>query len=306
MRRVMSEMSKQAVDPFQGVASRHVMPSAMTSVDMEREAAERALAHAGVSRDEIDLVLTHTPMPEYLLSNPACVLHQALGLGPDCMTLQVDAAGNSFLMQLTIAEQLIAAGRANRALLVQSSAGSRLLQVEDPQSPLYGDGAAAMVMMPVERPSFLATVHRTDAKHPRVLTASVPGKRWYDEGRNVLQPDLPSARESFLETVDRAAEVIVPALAKAQVAASDVDVFVAHQGTPWLREVTMELSGMTRARHHDMFARTGYLFAANIPLTLEAMHQARLINDGDTVVILGGGVGATLAAVVMRWRELPR
>jgi 3-oxoacyl-[acyl-carrier-protein] synthase III len=234
------------------------------------------------------------------------VLHHALGLRPECMTLQVDAAGNSFLMQLTIGEQLIAAGRASCALLVQSSAGSRLLEVEDPQSPLYGDGAAAVVLRSVDRSSILATVHRTDARYSRVLTASVPGKRWYDEGRNVLQPDLPSARESFLETVDRAEEVILPALAKAQLAARDVDVFVAHQGTPWLREVTMEVLGLTRARHHDMFARTGYLFAANIPVTMEAMHQAQLINDGDTVAVLGGGVGATIAAVVMRWRRLPR
>jgi 3-oxoacyl-[acyl-carrier-protein] synthase-3 len=301
MQRVMAAMSKQAIDPFQGMVARHVMPATMTSVDMEAEAAVRALAHAHVDRGEIDLLLTHTPMPEYLLSNTACVLHEALGLRPECLALQVDAAGNSFLMQLTLAESMIASGRASRALIVQSAAGSRLLDVEEPQSPLFGDGASAMVLAPVDQKSFLAIEHRTYGNHPRVLTASVRGKRWYDEGRNVLQADLASARESFLQTADHAAEVVAPALAKAGIAAEDVDFFAAHQGTPWLREVTMESCGMTRARYYDMFAHTGYLFAAGLPLVLEAALRENLLAEGHRVVILGGGVGSTVGAVVMRW-----
>ena len=307
MRRVMAAMAKQAVDPFQGMTERRVMAADMTSVDMEAEAARRAIAHAGIDRGEIDLLLSHTPMPEYLISNTACVLHEALGLRPDCMTLQVDAAGNSFLMQLTIAEQMIASGRANRALLVQSAAGSRLLEQEEVQSPLFGDGAAAVVLAPVATPSFLATTHRTDGKHPRALIASVRGKRWYDEGRIVLhRGDLASARTSFLETADRALEVIAPALAKAGVAAGDVEFFAAHQGTPWLREVTMEVAGLTRARHYDAFGRTGYLFGASIPFVLQAAHIDHLVEPGQLVVILGGGVGATIGAIVMRWGVLAR
>ncbi|CAN5757092.1 ketoacyl-ACP synthase III [soil metagenome] len=307
MRRVMAAMAQQAVDPFQGMTHRHVLAEDMTSVDMEAEAARRALAHAGIDRSEVDLGLSHTPVPEFLLSNSSCVLHETLGLRPECMTLQVDAAGNSFLMQLTIAEQMIASGRASCALIVQSAAGSRLVEVEEPQSPLFGDGAAAMVLAPTERPSFLSTVHRTDGKHPRALIASVRGKRWYDDGRVVLhRGDLASARQSFLETADRAVEVIGPALAKAGVSPADIDLFAAHQGTPWLREVTMEIAGMTRARHHDSFATTGYLFGASIPFVLQAAHQAQLVEEGQLVLILGGGVGATIGAIVMRWGRLAR
>ena len=306
MQRVMKAMSKQALDPFQGMLSRHVMPATMTSVEMEAEAAVRALSHAHVDRGAIDLLLSHTPMPEYLLSNTACVLHEALGLRPECLTVQVDASGNSFLMQLTIAEQMIASGRASCALIVQSAAGSRVLEVEEPQSPLFGDGASAMVLTRVDHRSVLAIEHRTYGKHPRVLSASVRGKRWYDDGRNVLHADLPSARDSFLETADRAAEVIGPALAKAGIRAEDVDLFVPHPGTPWMREVTMEFCGMTRARYYDLFAHTGYLFAAGIPLVLEAAHRNALVDEGHHVVILGGGVGATVGAAVLRWGQLPR
>ncbi len=307
MRRVMAAMAKQALDPFQGVTSRHVMPPHMSAVEMEAQAAERALAHAGIDRGQIDLLLAHTPVPEYLMSNTACVLHEALGLPAGCFTMQADASGNSFLMQLIVAEAMIASGRASHALLVQSAAGSRLLEAEEPQSPLFGDGAAAVVVGPVPAQRILATVHRAEGKHPRALIASVRGKRWYDEGRIVLhRGDLASARQSFLETADRAGEVIGDVLAKAGRAPADIDVVAVHQGTPWLRELTMDIAGLTRARHVDIFGGTGYLFGASIPFVLEASHRQGLLEDRHNVLLFGGGVGATFAGIVMSWGALAR
>jgi 3-oxoacyl-[acyl-carrier-protein] synthase-3 len=307
MRRVMAAMAQQAIDPFQGVTHRHVMPEAMTSTDMEREAAERALAHAGIDRGQIDLLFTHTAVPEYLMSNTACVLHQALGLPADCFTMQAEAAGYSFMMQLTLAEQMIASGRARYALLVQSAAGSRLLDIEDPQSPLFGDGAAAVVIGPVPGRSIVATVHRTDGRHPRSLIASVRGKRWYEDGPIVLhRGDLFSARQVFLETADRMDQVISAVLDRAGFVAGEVEFFAIHQGTPWMRQVTMETAGLTRARHVDAFATVGYMFGASIPFVLEAGHREGLLEAGQRVLLCGGGVGSTFGAIAMRWGQVRR
>ncbi|HSR95712.1 MAG TPA: 3-oxoacyl-[acyl-carrier-protein] synthase III C-terminal domain-containing protein [Kofleriaceae bacterium] len=302
MARVLAAMAEQAIDPFQGVVERRVMPRDMTAVDMEVRAAERAIAHARIDRREIDLLLTHTAVPEYLLSNTACVLHRALDLAPDCFAMQAEASGHSFLMQLTLAEDAIARGRARYALLVQSSAASRLLDREDPQSPLFGDGAAAVVVGPVPRGGLLATVHRTDGTHPRALIACVRDGRWYDGDRIVLhRGDLSAARQVFLETADRAIEVVGAALDKAGHAPADVEFFAVHQGTPWLRRVTQESTGLSRARCVDTFATTGYLFAASIPLVLETAQRQGLLPPDSLVVMHGGGVGSTYGANVMRW-----
>jgi 3-oxoacyl-[acyl-carrier-protein] synthase-3 len=302
MRRVAAAMARQALDPFQGMLERHVMAPHVTSSDMEVEAARRALAQAQLEPREIDLVLVSTPVPEYLGSNPGCIVHQALGIRGECLTAAVDASGNSFLAQLALALPMLAAGSIRHALLIQSAAGSRLLDPEDPQSPLFGDGAAAIVLGPVPARSVLSLVHRTDGAHPRSLVASVRGGRWYDGGRIVLhRGDLSDARQSFLETVDRAREVILPALERAGVAATDVDVYAAHQGTPWLRELTMEMTGMTRARYCDSMRAHGYLVGASVPFVLAELHATKAVQPGDLVVMLGGGVGATMAAAVMRW-----
>jgi 3-oxoacyl-[acyl-carrier-protein] synthase-3 len=302
MARVLAALAEQAVDPFQGVVERRVMPGGMTSIDMERDAAERAIAKAGIDRQDIGVLFTHTAVPEYLLSNTACVLHYELGLAPECFTLQAEASGYSFLMQLTLAEQMIATGRARHALLVQSCAASRLIDPDDPHSPLLGDGAAAVVVGPAPRGGLLASVHRTDGSYPRALVATVPGGRWYDGGRIVLhRADPGHARQLFLETADRSIEVVAAALREAGHRADEVDFFAVHQGTPWLRRVTQEVIGLSRARGIDTFATTGYLFGASIPLVLELAEQRGMLEPDHLVVMHGGGVGATYGAAVLRW-----
>jgi len=302
MARVLSAMAEQAVDPFQGVVERRVMPVGMTSTDMEAEAAERAIARAQIDRREIDALLTYTAVPEYLLSNAACVLHHRLGLAPTCFTLQAEASGHSFMTQLTLAESLIASGRARHALLVQSAASSRLIDRDELQSPLFGDGAAAVVVGRVAGGGLLATVHRTDGTYPRALIATVRGGRWYDGGSIILhRGDLDAARQVFLETADRAIEVVGAALREAELAPGDVDFFAVHQGTPWLRQVTQEVLGLHRARSVDTFATTGYLFGASIPLVLETAQREGLLPAGSVVVMHGGGVGSTYGAIVTRW-----
>src|SRR5262245_2107001 len=123
---VLAALSAQRADPFHGVLERRVLPDDLTAADMELDAANRAIANAGIAADEIDLLLPHPAVPEYLLSNPACALHRRLGLRPACLTMQVEASGYSFMAQLTVAEQMIATGRVRHALLVQSVVSSRL------------------------------------------------------------------------------------------------------------------------------------------------------------------------------------
>lgn len=302
VRRVLAAMAEQGADPFQGVRERRVIAEDTSSADMEVAAARDALTAAGVAPEQIDLVLSHTAVPEYLASNTACVIHDRLGLAPSCVATQVDAAGYSFLMQLAIAEQWIASGRARHALLVQSCAASRLLDRDEPHSVLLGDGAAAVVVGAVASGGILAAAHRTDGSRPRVLVATVPGKRWYDDGRVVLhRADPAAAFTTFLETADRAKEVVDALLARAGHRADDIDFFAAHQGTPWLRRVIQETIGLARARSVDVFAHTGYVQAVSIPLVLAAGQRDGLLRDGDLVLAFGGGVGATYGATLMRW-----
>jgi 3-oxoacyl-[acyl-carrier-protein] synthase III len=302
-RRVLAALAEQAADPFQGAVERRVIGDDMTVLDMAEHAARSAIARAGVAAGDIDLLLTHTVMPEVLLANFACQVHHRLGLPRRCAAMETDAAAYSFMMQLALAEAMIAAGRARVALLVQSCAASREIDMTDPIAPLFGDGATAVVVGPVSAGRGIrAAAHHVDGRYPRTLVAGVRGGTWSDHGRAIIHvADAGQMRDLFLHTADVCKESIDAALASSGDAAGDVDFFAMYQGTPWLRRVVQSHVGLDRARSIDSFSRTGYLFAAVLPASLALAEQAGLLSDGDLVLATGGGTGMTFGSIVLRW-----
>ncbi|HWU88585.1 MAG TPA: 3-oxoacyl-[acyl-carrier-protein] synthase III C-terminal domain-containing protein [Kofleriaceae bacterium] len=301
--RVLSALAAQADDPFQGAVERRIMPDTMSVFDMEEHASRAAIERSGIALDAIDLVLTHTVAPDELLSNPACQLHHRLGLARQCIAMQVDAATYSFVLQLTLAESLIKSGRARYALLVQSCCASRLVDVHDPVSAVFGDGATAVVVGPVQDGyGILGTAHHADGRYGRSLVASVRGRRWFDEGRVTVHiADPREMQDVLLQTADVCKESVEVALADAKIAASEVGFLCVHQGTPWLRRVVQDYLGLSHARSIELFSRVGYLFSAILPASLAMAEQEELVRERDIVVMTGGGTGMTYGAIVLRW-----
>jgi 3-oxoacyl-[acyl-carrier-protein] synthase-3 len=300
--RVMAALKHQARDPFQGAVERRVIPASMSIFDMEEQASRTALQRAGVATDAIDLVLTSTIVPDVQLSNPACTLHARLGLPKTCFTLHTDIATHAFLMQLTLAESMIRAGRAHYALLVQSCACSRLVEPTDVISPYFGDGATAVVVGPVaEDRGILAASQFTDGRFPQTLVLGSPGHKWYDARAQLYIADPAATQRVFLETADACRESVDAALSAAGVRPEQIAFFGLHQGAAWLRRVVQDYLGLTSARSLDTFPETAYLFASTIPTNLVVAEERGLLSDGDHVLLVGGGPGMTYGATLITW-----
>ncbi|HEX7836917.1 MAG TPA: 3-oxoacyl-[acyl-carrier-protein] synthase III C-terminal domain-containing protein [Kofleriaceae bacterium] len=301
--RVAAAMCEQAADPFQSAVARHVMPPDMTVLDMAEQAGRAAIARAGVAGSDIDLLLTSIALPDVLLGNPACELHHRLGLPRRCFALETSAATYSFLMQLTLAQAMIATGSARLALLVQACGVTHLVDREDPISPLFGDGATAVVVGPVsDGRGIRAAAHHADGRFPNTLVASVRGGRWYDAGRGEIHvADPVQMRDVFLATADICKESIDAVLAKSGLTTRDVGFFAMHQGTPWIHRVIQDHAGLGHARSIESFSRTGYLFASTIPAGLALADGAGLLADDDLVLATAGGPGVTFGSIAMRW-----
>jgi 3-oxoacyl-[acyl-carrier-protein] synthase-3 len=301
--RCIAAMAEQAADPFQGYRERRVMPSDMTLLDMEEQAAMSALARSNVDRSSIDLLLTNRTVPDFLLSNPACGLHERLGLARECLSTHLDVATHSFMMQLALAEGMILSGRARNALLVQSCAPSRLIDPTDRISCNFGDAATAVVVGPVsENRGILASAFFTDGRYPKTLIASVPGQRWYESGPSTLHiGDVEQLQHVFLQTADVCRDSILAALARANRRPDEVGFLAIHQGTPWLRRVVQEEAGLQSARSVETYQETAYIFASTIPTSLLRGSESDSISPDDLVVLVGGGPGQTYGATVMVW-----
>src|SRR2546423_2904943 len=157
------------------------MPAGMTAADMETAAAREAIARSGIDPREIDVVLSFTFCPDYLTVPTACIVHANLGLPERCMTMAVEAACNSFMMQLTLAKGMIAAGQARYVLLTQSSAMTRIPMSGENFDTWFGDAGTAVVVGPVaDGKGILTAAHRTDGSLHKALMLGVPGKQWFE------------------------------------------------------------------------------------------------------------------------------
>jgi 3-oxoacyl-[acyl-carrier-protein] synthase-3 len=301
-RAVVAAMLEQSGDPFEGSVVRHVLADDASATDLETAAAEAALARAGIAPGEVDALLVHTAVPDHLLANTGCPLHHRLGLPASCLTVEVQASAYSFLAQLAVAVPLVETGRARHALLVQSSAATRLVDPASPLSPRFGDAATAVVLGPVAGGhGVLAAAHHTDGSHPPLLVAASPAGRWYD-GRSMLRVTDPGAAQAaFLASIDDAVAMIAGGLAAAGLSRADVDFLAVHHATPWFGSRVREHAGLAHARAVELYPSTAYVFAASVPLALAAGEAEGALRSGDVAVLVAAGTGTIRGATVLRW-----
>ena len=275
----------------------------MTVPQMEANAATEAMQRAGVRPDQIDVILTQTPVPEHLFVNSACTTHELLGLPRRCMSLGTEGACNAFPMHVELARALIASGQARHVLSVHSCAMTRVMPRAEPDSSWWGDGAAAAVIGPVsEGKGVLAAEHYSDGRACDALVLGVANKRWWQDGPITLQAaDCKHTRQMVLSLVDRARDTMVSTLAAAGLVPADVDFYASHQGMAWLAEVTAKHAGLTNAKTVVTFPSFGNLNSANIPLILSIAEREGLVRDGSIVLTFGGGVGETWSSLCLRW-----
>lgn len=302
-RMTLQAMQQYAGDPFRGAVQRRIMPDTMTTHDMESLAIQDALARAGVRADQIDVLLTQTPVPEQQLPNTACVTHRLAGLPRHCMTLRTEAACNALAMHTAIARGMIASGQARYVLSVHSSAMTRILRPSEPDSAWWGDGAAAVVLGPVsEGRGVRSMVHNTDGSGSEAIAVGVPGKRWFDDGKTTLYcPNREHTRAMLVDLADHARDAIHDAIAAAGATREQVDFYASHQGTAWLTEVTARHAGISHANTVVTFPVFGNMNSANLPMILAIAEREGQLRDDHLVVTFAGGAGQTWSSMCLRW-----
>jgi 3-oxoacyl-[acyl-carrier-protein] synthase-3 len=303
VRAAMAAIEELRPDPFLGVKQRRVVAEGQLSSSLEIQAAEKAIAAAGIDRSKIDLLLVHSMLPDDLNAPNACLLHRELGLKEQCFSMSTVTACNGFLMHLALAQRMIASGQARLALLVHSSV---LTPLQDPRMPLsctFGDGAAAAVVGPVgQGRGILGQDHRTNGEFYNVVRIGVPERRWHEDGRcYMFIDDGPTGHRMLLEIPDMGRVVLATSLEQAGLRPDDIDFFASHQGTAWFRRVSQQVAGLDRARSVDTFEWTGNLSSVNIPLMCALGEEQGLLGAGDLVAMYSGGSAVTWSGIVMRW-----
>lgn len=288
-----------------GIKRRHLAAPEQSTSDLALIAAQRALAAAEISPDQLDLIIVGTATPDMFFPATACLVQERLG-APQAGAFDLLAACSSFVYGLITADQMIRAGTIRRALVIGAETLSRLVDWEDRRTcVLIGDGAGAAVLGPATGEHGIRSGRvGADGSAGDLLKVTAGGSR---------MPVTPEAIERKLhratmdgQAVFKIAVRTVPALIRQAVAQAgwameDVDRFVPHQANLRIIESMRDQLGVSLDRFVVNIEEYGNTSAASVPLALWEAVQAGRITDGDRIVLAAFGGGFTYAACALVW-----
>ena len=259
-----------------------------TTTGLGIEAAQGAMARAGVSGADIDLVLLCTSTPDETMPASASAIQQALGVQGGAVDL--NAACSGFVYGLVAADGFLRAGM-ERVLLIGSETMSRIVDWEDRSTAiLFGDGAGAVVLERGEGPGrVLGFDLGSDGSLRHILHADYGG---------TIEMDGP---EVFRRAVRIMVDSAQRALERAGVSVDELALFVPHQANTRIIASAAAKLGIDLDRTVDILATTGNTSAASIPMALADAADAGRVAAGDPVLVIGFGAGMSWASAVIEW-----
>jgi 3-oxoacyl-[acyl-carrier-protein] synthase III len=290
-----------------GIRERRIVDADTAVSDICVVAAQRALDDAGVHAEEIDLILVATITPDFVFPSTACILQDKLG-AKKAAALDIEAGCSGFIYGLAVGSQFVATGMYNKVLVIGGETLSKLLDMTDRGTCiLFGDGAGAAVLSPVEDGSgFLSFVLGAQGQGGENLCMPAGGSR------NPASEETVKNRQHFVKmagndvfkfAVRIMGEASVQSLEKAGLTTKDVDVLIPHQANIRIIDAAMKRLDLDRDRVVVNLDKYGNMSAASIPVALDEAVKEGRIKNGDTIVMVGFGAGLTWGACTMKWAQ---
>ena len=288
-----------------GIVERHLASDGETTCSMAAEASRSAMARAGVTPGELDLIVFSTATPDRLLPATAVDLQAALGASR-AAAFDISAACSGWLYGLTVAEGMMAAGGAKTALVIGSEKMSAIVNWKDRNTcVLFGDGAGASVLKRSrDGKGILSSFMRSDGTLAELLYrpnggATVPmSEAILADSSHLVKM---AGREVFKAAVRSMAEAADRALDGARMTGNDVDLMIPHQANVRIIEATAKHAHIPMEKVFVNVDRYGNTSSASIPIALDEAIQSGRVRDGSIVLLAAFGAGFTWASMVVRF-----
>ena len=285
-----------------GIRQRHVAADGEFTSDLGTAAAREALAAAGMTPADVDLIVLATATPDQTFPAAATVIQHKLGMTSG-VAFDVAAVCSGYLYALTVADSMLKSGSARTALVIGAETFSRLLDWEDRGTcVLFGDGAGATVLraepgqgLPSDH-GILATRLHSDGRYNDLLYVDGGPSSTGTVGKLRMK-----GREVFRHAVTNLSSVMVETLAAAGLTPDDVDLVVPHQANLRILEGTAKKLGLDPAKVVVTVDRHANTSAASVPLALDAAVRDGRVHDGDLLLLEAMGGGFTWGAAAVRW-----
>lgn len=295
----MVETSDEWIRERTGIRSRHVVTDELTS-DMATSAAQSAITKAGISTDQIDLVIVATCTPDKTIPSTACKVAKNLGILAPAFDLA--AACSGFVYSLTMADNMIKLGQIKTALIIGAESLSKITDWSDRNTcVLFGDGAGAVVLQAAEGTTtksdqgILASKIFANGNHYEDLMTTGGVSSTQTSGFVWM-----NGKEVFKNAINDLSEAAEAVMSQAGVSIDEVDWLIPHQANTRIIEGVGKKLGIAEDKVIITVDHHGNTSAASIPLALSENLASGKVKTGDLVIINGMGAGFTWGGVLIR------
>jgi 3-oxoacyl-[acyl-carrier-protein] synthase III len=271
-----------------GIEERRIADENTNTSDMGFAAAQKAIQDAGITPEDIDLILVATVTPDQPFPSVACMLQERLG-AKKAAAMDVSAACAGFMYGIITGKQFVESGAYKHVLVVGVEKLSRITDWNDRNTAvLFGDGAGAVIVGEVSEGrgilSFELGADGTGAKH------------LYQDEYIIM-----NGREVFKFAVRQMGESCINVLEKAGLTKEDVDFLIPHQANIRIMEASRQRLELPVEKMSKTVQKYGNTSAASIPISIVEEIEAGKIKDDDLIVMVGFGGGLTWGAIAIRW-----
>ncbi|VAW50939.1 3-oxoacyl-[acyl-carrier-protein] synthase, KASIII [hydrothermal vent metagenome] len=284
-----------------GIEERHIAADGEYTVDLAEQAALKAMAAAGVTKDDIDLIIIGTTTADRVFPSTACLLQQRLDIH-GCAAFDVQAVCTGFVYALGIADKFIRSGSAKCALVIGAETLSRIIDWSDRNTcVLFGDGAGAVVLEQSDEPGILSTHLHADGAYESLLTVNYGISTGVDkilEGAGGIQM---KGNEVFKMAVNTLGRIVDETLAHNNMEKSDIDWLVPHQANIRIINATAKKLKMSTDHVVVTVNKHGNTSAASVPLALDTAVRDGRIKRGETILLEAFGGGFTWGSALIKY-----
>ncbi|MGQ7275320.1 beta-ketoacyl-ACP synthase III [Marinobacter sp. V034] len=284
-----------------GIEQRHVALKDQTTVDLAEVASRRAIEAAGLSPEEIDLIVFATSTPDKIFPSSACILQARLGIH-GCPAFDIQAVCSGFVYALATADKFVKTGTSQKVLVVGAEVFSRIVNWKDRGTcVLFGDGAGAVVLEASEETGILSTHLHADGQYEELLHVPCGISNNFDQvmaGNAFIEM---KGNEVFKVAVNTLGQIVDETLSANQMQKSDIDWLVPHQANLRIISATAKKLNMSMDQVVVTVNKHGNTSAASIPLALDVAVRDGRINRNDVILLEAFGGGFTWGAALVRF-----
>lgn len=300
----MVDTSDEWITTRTGIKERRIADKSQAASDLAINAARDALAQAKLDPKDLDLIIVATITPDTQFPSTACWVQRALG-AKKAASFDISAACAGYIYGITIAQQFIANGVYKNALVIGTEVLSRITDWTDRSTcVLFGDGAGACVLAPVQEGGILSTYLASNGELAELLLLPAGGSRKPATHQTVdekLHTIKMQGNEVFKHAVKLLGEATKIALEKVDLSWKDIDCVIPHQANIRILLAMAKRIGVPEDKIYMNIARYGNMSSASTATALTEAFRDGKIKKGDIVVLVAFGGGLVWGSIVIKW-----